>query len=617
LTAIFLTNNASNIIAFTYPTPNGTVGLNPFYLTGTISNAPSAQITATIFQNGEELYLPLTATGTKTWSIYLGSLRAGQYTVVAQGVDPAGDSSVIQENFTVATNGMLRLSVAGGGTAGPYTNGESLMLGTNFTLTATPGVGEAFYNWSDGAHLYFNTSQSFTMSYGLSLTATFIATNTIKGLTFTYPPANGYLRTNAFVLKGKIATTMKSASITCQFFQTNGLAVGPPMTTTGTNNWSIDVTNLPGGNYLVQAVATNEAGKTTVVSEKFSVYAFSAVQGTYAGLFLCTNQPVNATNSGFFTFTVSPYGVMTGKLEFPGYAMVPIYPLAFFNSGFTTGYAQFGTTEFHGAPLLATIFMDLSGDSDTAYGSIVSSSNGWSSELLCYRTLPKLSVETMPALGKYVISLQPTNQTNAAGANGFASVLVSKNGKLAVSGMLPDDTKFSQSVGVSREGIWPLYAVPTGVKTNGAVLGWETFTNDGSCSGQLYWYKGAKLGGYYTNGVGLATNFLFSSPGSNYLAPTVNTPYSIVFVGGALAAPLTNTLTVAKSGQFTVPKGTADKLKISLTPNGVLTGTFVNPNGNKTVHFSGAFFNPVQGGSGFVADVDGQTGVFTIAPTSP
>ena len=46
--------------------------------------------------------------------------------------------------------------------------------------------------------------------------------------------------------------------------------------------------------------------------------------GTYSGLFICTNGPVTPTNSGFFTFTVSPGGGFTGRLLFPAYRPLPI-----------------------------------------------------------------------------------------------------------------------------------------------------------------------------------------------------------------------------------------------------------------------------------------------------
>ena len=112
----------------------------------------------------------------------------------------------------------------------------------------------------------------------------------------------------------------------------------------------------------------------------------------------------------------------------------------------------------------------------------------WSSQLICYREVTKLSTNTMPATGKYVLSLQPGSQTNGRSTNGYAALVINARGVIAaLSGALPDNTTFAQSARVSKEGIWPLYAVPAGDKNNGMLIGWETTVQPGvaaaSCIG--------------------------------------------------------------------------------------------------------------------------------------
>jgi len=618
LTAIFLTNSVSNLIAFTYPQSNGIIGVGTFNLTGTISNAVSAAVTCQIFsQTGLTNVSPLlTTSGTTSWSVTVSNLGVGAYTAVAAGENLVGESTLISENFTVQYAANLQLIVVGSGSVSPVTNGQALPIGMPFQVTATPGSGEVFYTWNNGTQISSNAMQTYIMTSGLTLTATFIpAPTAIDGISFTYPAVNAKLNTNTFPLKGKIAPGFRPADITCQIFQTTGLAVGPPMTASGNTTWSMIASNIPGGDYTVEAVASDSAGMRTVVSENFSVLAFAAVEGTYSGVFICTNSPVSATNSGFLTFTVNPSGTFSGKLVFPAYAPVPIYSFAFQNLGFNTGATQFGLADFHGSPWTATLYLDLSGGSDSAGGTV--SSTGWSSQLFCNRAVTKLSTNTTPAPGKYIFSLQSENQTNGPYTNGYVSLAVAKNGVMTLSGILPDDTSFSQSAKVSKDGLWPVYAVPAGDMNNGVLLGWETFTNSESSAGQLYWYKGRNAGAYYTEGVGLFSNMVLNATGTNFSRPTAGSQYSIVFQGGSLTAPVTNTLTVNDGGQFVVSGGPSDKLKISLSASGVIIGSVLNANNNMTLRFKGAFMGPSQGGSGFIPDAGGQTGSFQLALAPP
>lgn len=614
LTAIFVTNNTAGMIAFSYPPSNGIVGTNTLEITGTISNVSSAAISCQVFSATTMLAATQVyeGTGASSWQINVPGLAPGPYILVATANGPDGAGALISENFSVAYAANLQLTIIGHGFVSPVTNGEVLPIGTNFAVTATPGPGQVFYTWNNGSQITTNATLTNTMASGLALTATFIQTNTENGISITYPASHAILTTNNFPLKGKISPGMKSALVTCQFFQTNGVAVGGPMTTSGTNLWALDVTNLTGGNYIVEVIATNNAGNSTIVSQEFSILAFSAVQGTYNGLFICTNSTVSPTNSGYLTFTLTPTGAMTGKLYFPAYTPVPIYSLPFENIEFQNGFTEFSSANFHGHSLLGTLYIDLNDGTDLAFGTV--SSSNWSSQLICYRAVEPLSESTTPATGKYTLSLQPVAQTNGPNTNGFAAVTVSKNGSLTVSGALPDNTTFSQSTTVSKNGIWPLYAVPSGVKTNGMLLGWAMFSNSAS-SGQLYWYKGSNIGSYYTNGIGVVSNMLLNSTGTNFSPPTAGSQYSIVFSGGSITAPLTNSLTVNNAGQFEVSGGLPDKLKMSLSNAGIITGTILDPVNNRTLHFSGAFLSSSQGGSGFIPEPDGQTGFFQLTPT--
>jgi hypothetical protein len=84
---------------------------------------------------------------------------------------------------------------------------------------------------------------------------------------------------------------------------------------------------------------------------------------------------------------------------------------------------------------------------------------------------------------------------------------------------------------------------------------------------------------------------------------------------------VTNRFSFKASGtSFTiVPAATpTNKLAGSLLSTGVISGSFLNTNGNKTLTFDGVFLGPSQGGSnnvvgsGFVLDTDKKTDPFVI-----
>lgn len=545
------------------------------------------------------------AVGTTNWTLDLvsavGNVPPGQYTLSAQAEDAAGNiGTPVTQPLTVSAIQILgggSITLQQGTNNKPNPIGYPLQSGTTYTLTAAPGAGQSFVNWNDAGYITTNKVFSFVYNGGL-LTATFISNTAPRGLTFTYPRANARLTTNNFTIKGTIENSAGSANVTCQLHSlTTGLQVGPLLTTTGNRTWSIPVTNLPPDAYMIQAMSTNANGFSTVIDEEFALLDFKASSGTYNGLFICTSQPVNSTNSGFLTMNLNPLGSFSARIYFPAYPFIPLDSFFYDNGDIYFPYPILAND-----PLKLSLSIDLTNVTDTITGTLTSA--GWSAPVVLYRAATKLSTQTTPATGKYVLNLTPENWGNT---NGYATVSASAGGTLAVSGALPDGATFSQSTGVGTNGVWPLYAMPTGYKTNGILMGWETNEASGYSSGRLYWFKTNNVGNYYTSGVNVEVN----SAGTNYIAPATGN-YSIVFQGGTLTNAITNELTVARDGAPFKVVTASDKLALSISPNGVLTGHFVNPADNKTLQFKGAFFGQTQGGSGFFLDSGGKTGYFSL-----
>jgi hypothetical protein len=578
----------------------------------TVTMTPQAASDGTVPQGG---FTNTLATGTTSWSLSLsnafsGYIPPGTFQVVAQVTDESGTVAEQTNVLTISAlqiigNGTVALAVGSTNVRSPI--GYPMQYGSVYKLTATSGAGSTFANWNytniNGDYLVPNNPwTNFTYIGGL-MTADFVVTNTAKGegIAVTYPKYDTVLLTNSFVMKGTIAHEFGPAEVTVEIYSlSTASALVPPTTISGKSSWSLPVTNLPPDVYGAIVTATNSTGSSTLVYDVFETLEFWAVAGTYNGIFLCTSGPVTPTNSGFFTFTIVGSGAYEGRVLFPGYKPIPV--LDALN---LYGQGQHDLT-IPGNNAHMFLALNVDGGLDEMTGTVASDSNSWTSQLFCYRGPAKLSSNTTPASGKYVLSLNPANW---GGTNGYAVVNVGRGGGLTLVGALPDGATFSQSLQVYTNGTWPLYTIPTGYKTNGMLMGWVTSGPSNDISGQLNWYKAPGIGAYVTNG--LNTNVIVT--GTNFIVPDAGT-YTIVFQGGSIVAPITNQLTVARAGGQFKPVDPTDKLAISLSSSGVLTGHLVLPGDDKPVKFQGIFLSQSQGGTGFVLDSGSQVGYFVLEP---
>ncbi len=684
VTANFISNGIPGALAITYPPANGRVTNNDFSVTGTIQGVASAQITCRVFTQATRLAVgqPVTVNGTNTWSTSvtnLASLSPGGYILQAVASDPEGRSTVVTNAFTLMARLTLVTNGAGTISLSPNSNHTYPYLAPgSYTAKAQARPGSVFYNWSDGVNVSINPVESLSISTNLTLTATFVANDLPKGLAFTYPPANAQIAQASFAATGKASAL--TTNVTYQLFsQQSDLAVVPAtIAARGGQAWSVDLTNLAPGNYTAIAVASDSQGRSSLISEKFSLLAplqiqiqglgtvksnwtgglivgkkytataapgsgqlfdgwnangastqnnpltftmtsnltltasfasnyFPYIQGMYYGLYYPSSS-VSAQNAGLFTMKLNASGTFTGTLTYSGRSK-------------TLGgaFRPDGSAEIAGAINGQYVFIsfgvDLTNGTGTLTGTITNATPSlqivWTATLLAYRGVTSLSSVTNFANSSgtknfvLTISGDPAN-TNVPPGAGYASMSIAPIGMIKLAGLLADNTPVSQSVGLSKEGIWPFY-VPL-YNYQGAILGWETNASSTNFNGQVGWLKPAIRGAYYPSG--FSTNF--NSSADSYSTPVPATDYVMTLGGGTLAAPLTNSLTVSAAGQF-VPTSSADKLEIRLvTATGVLTGQFLDPSTRKTVLLKGAFVSPSAGGSGYTLDSDGRTGYFQI-----
>jgi cyclophilin family peptidyl-prolyl cis-trans isomerase len=597
LTATFVPNVVAKGISITYPAAGARLTNGNFLISGRVlSAAKPVQISAQVFSATTETSVgaPLTASGSTTWSSTNETqLAPGQYILDATAVDANGRTSLISQKFSVLAP--IHIITDGLGGIAPLHNGEYLVVGTAYSVRATPKPGQLFYTWSDGSTVTINPVRTFTMiaSTNYTLTATFISNSIPRGISFTSPVANARVTTNNIVVTGKIESGLVVTQITCEVFSQSGV-VKPIETATITGiTWSAPFTNMTPGQYTLVAIAYDSQGRTTLISEKFTVNFFAGVAGTYTGLFLNVIGPVANTNSGYVTLQVAASGAFSGRVVFPAYGAVG---MAY--SFDPAGEVELSAPDFHGSPLLLEFSLDLTNGADSVTG-VISSSNYWYSLVTCYRVGTPVNSSNALTAGKYILSLQPTNTSMG---DGFATVTAGSGGAMTYSGALPDNSTFLGSARVSKDGYWPIYVTPSGYGTKGMLMGWEANTAPAGIKGQLYWFKNPEIGDSGTN------NLLVTSIGTNVSRPAAGS-YSVTFGGGDLTSPQTTTITANANGQF-VP----GSLTMTVSPAGVLTGHIANPSGKGLLQFKGAFMGPTQNGSGFTVAPDGSKGYFDLTP---
>ena len=139
----------------------------------------------------------------------------------------------------------LTVVLNGKGSVSPYTNGQPLLEGGTFTITAAPAAGFGFAGWTGGV-----TSSaprlSFVMRTGLTLDATFVDT-TLPQVTITAPPANARLTNTTVTLQGAANDGDAVAAVEYRVENASGLGAFEPAE--GTSSWSATVLDLvPGMN---------------------------------------------------------------------------------------------------------------------------------------------------------------------------------------------------------------------------------------------------------------------------------------------------------------------------------------------------------------------------------
>jgi cyclophilin family peptidyl-prolyl cis-trans isomerase len=297
----------------------------------------------------EDQFGPATAfaTGATNWSVPVGPLAPGTYNILVSAQDGAGNEGpqdgtddgidFVKQQMTISA-----VFINGAGAVGAFNIspgfvsnnminpgvvtyisdavGAYLEDGTEYELVALPDPGQLFLNWTSGTNLItFTPDLCVLMSSNLAVTANFISNAIPGGISFTYPPLQGTTTDGNFSIQGAInGLSNLPVALQCRLFSSSNLApVGKVLRTTATTttNWSFPIANLPSGHYVVQVVATNSAGQSTLINNDFTV---GIPQGNQP-----PTTPVAAWPGLLLTVYTNGNGKGTIKGDFGGQVLVP------------------------------------------------------------------------------------------------------------------------------------------------------------------------------------------------------------------------------------------------------------------------------------------------------
>ena len=418
------------------------------------------------------------------------------YCVPHVGQNMTGVVQVVE----VSATSPLTIVIHGQGTVSPDLNGQALLVGNSYTITAVPATGFAFSGW------------------------------------------------------------------------TGGLTASEPRLT-----------------FTMQA--------NLVLEANFIVDPLQSASGSYNGLFYVENAVQHET-SGAFTFRLISSGRYTGKLQLAG-KRLPFSGQFGLDGKATNSLPRPGTN-----PLA----MELTLDSDQVFGQVRDTVAGWNAELVGDRAPVFARTSTSPYAGNYTLLMMEESDLEIG--TGFGTLKIDTKGKAAFRGTLADGTPATQTVPISKSGLWPLYVALYGGK--GSILSWVSLSTNpapaASLSGELSWSKPALPGAkYYPDGFTTGLDIV----GSLYQAPGANRVLEmemgiVSFEGGNLAAPLENMVTLEANNKVT--NLTTDQpltVKIAV-PTGLFSGRLRADNGGvmKTLTFRGVVLQRQNLGAGFFLGTD-------------
>ena len=207
------------------------------------------------------------AVGTTNWSASL-ILAPGTNRIRARSFDAASNSMTSAERTLVyAPLAPLTLGINGHGMIMPDLNGQLLEVGAQYSLTAVPMPGNAFYGWT-GSVTTTGATLNFTMQAGSALVANFRDASA-PAVAILSPAAESKFTTSAITVEGTASDNTGVARVEVQL---NG---GSFQAASGITEWQAALNLAPGTNVLIARSLDLDGNSSATVERRF-IYAPTA-----------------------------------------------------------------------------------------------------------------------------------------------------------------------------------------------------------------------------------------------------------------------------------------------------------------------------------------------------
>ncbi len=269
---IIIPDTTPPTVTFTTPTPNQQWSNAMFTVNGKASDDVGVTF-VDVSSDGNTWIDGVSSNSWVNWTADNVPLTPGTNTIYARALDGNGNFKTNTVKMIYILSTPLAVSMNGKGTISPAYNNALLPIGKNVTLTATPAVGYAFTNWTDGSSFIITNKPTLTflMASNLSFIANFIdiAKPTVA---ITNIPVSGNVSNAAFTVKGKAGDNLSVSNV---FYNlNNGGWLGADLAN-GFTNWSAYLTLTPGTN-LLATYAVDTTGNLSLTNTVKLVYILSA-----------------------------------------------------------------------------------------------------------------------------------------------------------------------------------------------------------------------------------------------------------------------------------------------------------------------------------------------------
>ena len=423
---------------------------------------------------------------------------------------------------------------------------------------------------------------------------------------------NGTLISEATVTIGSIqlsplvVLTSGSGSVTAAFSGTTSREVGASYSITATPASGILFSGWTGSIQSSSPVLNFVMQEGLALQANFVENPFPSAKGSYTGL-------MTSGTAGFVKLSLNSRGTFSGK--------VYLGTIAYgFSGRFSpSGQADVTIKRKGMASLSLHLSLDLDGDQQIT-GSVTDGllvSNFVTNLAIFGKTHPS------PQAGTYTFAFAPpdSDKSHPIG-NGIGTLHINTAGVGVFSGQLADNTHFSCSSAVAKDGSLPLFLLLPGHK--GFLAGSLIFEDlaDSDATGQILWTKVASSKDLaYPLGFGVLLNATISAyvppPKGLALTQLAGPAANLEIIDDQGIALIETVASLSQTGAIEFPDTPPSQLKVSTnSKTGLISGSFINPSTNKKCTIRAICLQKQGDVSGYFAG-GLKPGAFTVEPITP